>query len=102
MKWIMDSGLKINEEKTDVRLFYKNDTVPIRIKIGNTWLNTKNEINVLGVTFDSKLKWSNHVAKVIPKANRALSAIKLIRKYFNTKVLLQILTSNYFLVLYYN
>jgi hypothetical protein len=34
----------------------KNDTAPIRIKIGNLWLYSNNEMNVLGVTFDSKLK----------------------------------------------
>ncbi len=58
----MYSGLKINEEKTDVHLLYRNDTALIRIKIGNIWVNSKNEINGLGVTFDSKLKGSNHVS----------------------------------------
>jgi hypothetical protein len=57
---------------------------------------------VLGVLFDSKLSWSNHVSKQINKANKALHAIKLIRKYFNNKELLTLLTSNFYSVLYYN
>jgi hypothetical protein len=48
------------------------------------------------------MQWSSHVSKVIIKANKALNAIKLIRKFFNKKELLQLLTSNFFSVLYYN
>ena len=52
--------------------------------------------------FDSKMQWSNQVAKTIKKASKALNAIKLIRKYFTSKELLQLLTSNYYSILYYN
>ena len=59
-------------------------------------------INVLGVLFDQKLQWSDHIASCIAKSNRALSAIRLIRKFFTTKELLQLVTSNFFSILYYN
>ena len=59
-------------------------------------------MNVLGLKFDTKLQWSNQVASTVMKATRALNAIKLINIYFNTKELLQILTSNFYSVLYYN
>jgi hypothetical protein len=36
------------------------------------------------------------------KDNRPLDAFKIIRKHFNTRELLQILTSNFFSILYYN
>ena len=39
---------------------------------------------------------------VINKANRALNAIKLIRKFFNTKELITLVTSNFYSVLFYN
>ena len=67
MKWLKKSGLKVNQDKTDLCLFFKHDTAPIIIKIGDSILQTKREINVLGVLFDSKLKWPNHVSKVITK-----------------------------------
>ena len=40
-------------------------------------------MNVLGVCFDSKLTWALHVANAINKANKALHAIKLIKKFGN-------------------
>jgi hypothetical protein len=55
----------------------------------------RKEISVLGVVFDSRLCWDNHVEKHINKANKALNAIKLLVQFFNTKELLQLLTSNY-------
>ena len=59
-------------------------------------------MNVLGVQFDSKLSWNDHVNKTINKAKKAYHAIKLIQKYFTTTELKGLLTSNYFSVLYYN
>jgi hypothetical protein len=53
-----------------------------------------------GSLFDSKLQWCNHVIKVINKVNRALNAIKLMKRFFTT--LMQMLTSNYYSILYYN
>ena len=53
---------------------------------------TSKSIDVMGVTFDSKLNWGPQVANTISKATRTLNGLKLIREYFNTKEL----------VLYYN
>ncbi len=101
-KWLRKSGLKVNQEKTDLCLFYKHDTAPVTIRLGDSLIRSKSEINVLGILFDSKLQWSNHVSKAISKANRALNAIKLISKYFATNELLSLLTSNFYSILYYN
>ena len=59
-------------------------------------------MNVLGVTFDSKLTWSQHITNTINKANRALHAIKMIKKYFTNKGVLQLVTPNFYSILYYN
>ena len=56
-------------------------------------------MNVLGVLFNFKLTWANHILKQINRANKALHAIKLIRKY---KEILTLLTSNFYSILYYN
>ena len=101
-KWLKKSGLKVNEEKTELCLFYKNDTSKVNVRLGDSIIISKNEMNVLGVLFDSKLRWSNHISKAIMKANRALNAIKLIRRFFNKNELLRMLTSNYYSILYYN
>ena len=83
-KWLTGSGLKVNEQKTELCHFYRKDTPPIEINVNNIILKSKSEINVLGVLFDSKLTWANHLSKQINKCNKALHAIKLIQKYFNS------------------
>ena len=52
-------------------------------------------MNVLGVTFDSKLIWAKHIAITTNKANSALHANKFIRKYLNKGEILSLLTSNF-------
>ena len=100
--WLTQSGLKVNEAKTDLCLFYYKDTAPITITIGNVLITSKKVINVLGVLFDQKLQWSNHISNCLLKANKALSALRLIRRFFTTNELLQFVTSNVFSILYYN
>jgi hypothetical protein len=60
--------------------FFKNDTAPVNINLGESTINSKGEINVLGVVFDLKLQWANHISNVIMKVNCALNAIKPIKK----------------------
>ena len=53
-------------------------------------------VNVLRVIFDSKLQWAPQVANCISKSLSALNAIRLIKKFFTKKELLQLVTSNVF------
>ena len=57
-KWLRDSGLVVNEEKTETCLFYKRDHPTIALRINNKVIQSKKTINVLGVLFESKLQWS--------------------------------------------
>ena len=59
-------------------------------------------MNVLGVTFDSRLNWSAHISNQINKANKALHAIRLIKKYLTTNEILTLITANFYSILYYN
>ncbi len=60
-------------------------------------------MKILGVKFDMRLTWGKkHVTGTVMKANKALKAMRLIRQFFYTKVLLQLLISIYYVVLYYN
>ena len=59
-------------------------------------------MNVLGVQFDSKLQWACQVAQAIQKARKAVHAIRLIWRYFNTNELTNLITSHYYSILYYN
>ena len=59
------SGLKINESKTELCLFSRNDVAAMVMSVNGVDVSTKPEINVLGVLFDSKLQWGPQVQKTI-------------------------------------
>ena len=59
INWLSHSGMKVNEQKTDLCLFYKGDTTLIAINLNNKVIKSNKTINVLGVIFDSKLQWQN-------------------------------------------
>jgi hypothetical protein len=101
-KWLKDSGLKVNDQKTELCLFSKLDTLPITLSINGYDIISKTQINVLGVIFDSKLQWQPQVENSIKKANKAKYAISMIRRFFNKNELNNLLTSNYYSFLYYN
>ena len=76
--WPKALGMKVNESKTECSIFYKNDTRPKTLIIcEETEVTTSQTINVLGVTFDSKLSWGLQVANTISKATRTLKVWSL-------------------------
>ena len=101
-KWLKDSGLKVNDQKTELCLFSKLDTLPVTLSINGFDITSKNQINVLGVIFDSKLQWQPQVENSIKKASKAKYAISMIRRFFTKNELNNLLTSYYYSVLYYN
>ena len=101
-KWLKDSGLVVNESKTELCLFHRNDKPKITVSIGGCLVTSKNQINVLGVTFDSKLNWTTHVNNCIVKAKKALYGLRLLRRYFNATQMRMLLDSKFYSILYYN
>ena len=83
-KWLRDSGLVVNESKTEVCLFHKNDQPQISITLQGVSITSKKSMNVLGVIFDPKLNWQLQVANAISKASRALFALRLLKRFFIT------------------
>ena len=102
MDWLKDSGMKVNESKTDLCLFHRGDSTPITLNLYGKMIKSNKSINVLGVIFDSKLQWADHIAHALKKSFKALNAIRLIKKIFTQKELLSLITSNFYSILYYN
>ena len=102
IKWLKQSGLKVNDAKTEFCLFYRKDSPPVKLNINNIELTSVKSMKVLGVLFDSKLNWQSHLQLAITKSKKALQAIKMIKKYFTKGKLLTLLISNYYSILYYN
>ena len=101
-KWLKDSGLKVNESKTELCLFHRKDCPKITLRLNLKTVNSSTTVNVLGITFDSKLQWSKQVANVVKKSTKALHAIRLIKPFFSFNELRSLITSNFYSILYYN
>ena len=82
IKWLQDSGLKVNDLKTQLCLLSKRDRSLVTLNINGFEITSKRTNNVLGVIFDSKLMWQPQVENIIKRASKAKHAISLIKKYF--------------------
>ncbi len=72
-----------------------------RIKIGEEWINAKQEIGVLGIIFNSRLEWSKQVDKSILKARQSTQAFRRIKDYFTDREKKMLITSLVFSKMYY-
>jgi hypothetical protein len=59
--WLKQSGLKVNKSKTELCVFHRSRNANIEIKLCNHKIKNKSNINILGILFDSKLTWHDHV-----------------------------------------
>ena len=76
IKWLKKLGLNVNDGKTEICLFHRQDQHRIAITTHNEIIHSKPNINILGVTFDSKLNWTDHMSNAISKTHKALHCIK--------------------------
>jgi hypothetical protein len=101
-KWLKDSGLKVNEKKTEMCVFHRNESRIINFNLNGIEIKSTPNIKVLGVIFDSKLQWAAQISNVIKKSDKALNAIKIIKNHFTIPELITLITSNFYSILYYN
>jgi hypothetical protein len=59
-KWLRGLGLTVKDSKTKFACFTNFTSQKLQSNY-STWKSNKNTMNVLGVTFDSKLQWSTQV-----------------------------------------
>ena len=59
VKWLKKFGLKVNENKTELTVFHRSRETSGQLTLDNVLINSKNEINVLGMMLDSKLCWEH-------------------------------------------
>ena len=63
---------------TELCLFHRLDCPTVVIRVGGIDIRSGPDMNILGITFDSKLQWSLQISNVIKKSISALHAINLI------------------------
>ena len=97
-----NSGLMINTDKTEICIFHKSDTTNPVLTIEENTYRVKNQIKILGIVFDTKLQWNEHVNYAIGGANTAKQALHLIAKYFTTaEEMVKLSTAFFYGKLYY-
>jgi hypothetical protein len=89
--WFKSSGLKVNEEKTDITIFYKNNCNTSDVLINGNNVRTKYTIKVLGLMMDTMLTWHEHISNTVSNVQSKIHAIRRIQRYFLNDELLQLL-----------
>jgi uncharacterized protein YjiK len=56
-KWLKDSGLTVNESKTQLCLFHRNETQIVKINLNGDLIISKNLFGILSIIFGPKLNF---------------------------------------------
>ena len=80
--WLKMSGMKINTLKTEICIFHRRNMLVMDVELLGLVVKSRNIMNVLGIRFDSRLKWNEHVDMAIKGANASLYGIRMIKKFF--------------------
>ena len=99
--WLTNSGLKINDLKTEICIFHRKEKALATININNNEIKMSNQITILGIIFDSNLTWDLQYNNSIKEANHNLYAIKIIANYLTKEEKMTLLTSLFYSKLYY-
>ena len=78
IKWFSDNQVALNTDKCHVLL---NSQGPNTIKIGNLCMKNSSCEKMLGINFDYKLKFTNHINEICKKALQKLNALARIVPY---------------------
>ena len=85
-------GMELNASKTKTMLISRSRTMHPQspaLTIGGTLLKGSDDLVILGVTFDSKMTFENHVRSVSRAASQRLGILKKSWQVFHDKLLLR-------------
>lgn len=87
--WMSANKLSLNIDKTHFMLIEKRKSpaTNFKLQINNTYLHRANTVRYLGIHFDDKLTWKNHIAVVEAKISQSIGMLYKIRKYLNSHTL---------------
>ena len=81
--WLRDSNLVVNNSKTRLCQFNKQDMPHVvTISLWGIDLEAKHQVNILALIFDIKLQCAPKISQTMSKAKQALQAIKPLKLYF--------------------
>ena len=85
VEWFHNNFLKLNENKC--HLILSSEDSDISLNIGSETIFNENSVKLLGITFDSKLKFNEHIKKLCKKASQKLHALARISKFMSSEKL---------------
>lgn len=80
--WLKSIGLIISIPKCKLCLFTKAQTEynNISLEVNGVLIPCQQEIEYLGITFDSRLNWRKHIGKIVEKAAKAINTLKALAR----------------------
>ena len=96
MKWFLNSEFCVNQKKTEVSVFYQNDSRACKAVFGSEKVNVLKNMKILGLIFDSKLNWYHQTVTAIEKANKAKQALRIISRYFSPQKMVKLPTALFY------
>ena len=79
-KWLNDNLMKINADKCYLLVSINNT---VKIKIGDFDITNSNSEKLLGIKFDHKLLFHDHISELCGKANRKTNLLSRVPSYRN-------------------
>ena len=76
--WTQKTGFKLSKEKTVAVHFHRknNPQIDPQLKIGDHAIPYKDKAKFLGMTFDKKLRWKDHIEDLRKKCTKSLNLLK--------------------------
>jgi hypothetical protein len=103
VEYLKGLGMVVNQDKTEIMYVQskKSESCSASIVCGSSTILPLDKMKVLGLTMDSSLNWSKHIALTINKLSRLTGALRFMRKRLPDDKFLQVLTSQYYSTCYY-
>ena len=81
VSWFSNNEMKLNTDKCHLLL---NSQEPNTLQKGGLHINNSLSENLLGITFDFKLKFNKHIEDICQKASQKLNALARLAPYMGT------------------
>ena len=87
--WFCSNFLSLSYNKSHFLQFFtkKQNKMDIQIISSNSILTNSNSTKFLGITLDSMLTWTEHIANLTTKLNKYCFAIRTIKPYMSMRVM---------------
>jgi hypothetical protein len=99
--FLKEIGMVVNTDKTELLYSSRKHNQSLTIVIDGNSISSVDHMKALGVFISRDLSWSKHVDHMLNKSSHIIKRINYLAKWLNQKELLQLVTSQYFSIIYY-